>query len=63
MGLGLLLSLAGCAAPAPWQRGALAKPVMNPANTLHTAMREHSYQSREAASGSMGAGAAGCGCY
>ena len=60
--------LSGCATAKldrvkPWQRGALADPIMNPAGDgLRVAMQEHVYFSRETASGGRGVGGAGCGC-
>jgi hypothetical protein len=60
----LALCLAACAAPAPWERGRLAKPHMaaEPAPELR-ALREHVYLSREAALGSTFSEGHGCGCY
>jgi len=47
----------------PWERGALADPSMDPnRDPLATAMSEHVFFSREAASGGRGVGGAGCGC-
>jgi hypothetical protein len=47
----------------PWERGILADPSMDPnRDPLATAMAEHVYSSREAASGGRGVGGAGCGC-
>jgi hypothetical protein len=47
----------------PWQRAALADETMNPdRDPLGTAMSEHVYFSREAASGGRGVGGSGCGC-
>jgi hypothetical protein len=64
----LALVLSGCAGAQgvrvkPWERGALADESMNPdRDPLATAMAEHVYFSREAASGGKGVGGAGCGC-
>jgi hypothetical protein len=47
----------------PWERAALADDTMNPdREPLGTAMIEHVYFSREAASGGRGVGGSGCGC-
>ncbi|NJD05444.1 MAG: DUF4266 domain-containing protein [Methylococcaceae bacterium] len=58
------LALAGCAGVEPWQRGVLAKPQMalDPA-PLQSQLREHNYNSREAAKGGLAGGGGGCGCY
>jgi len=60
-------SLSGCATQAvrvkPWQRQYLADATMDPdRDPLGTALLEHVYFSREAASGGRGVGGAGCGC-
>jgi hypothetical protein len=60
--------LCGCSTAAavrvrPWQRATLADDTMNPGrDPLGSAMMEHVYFSREAASGGMGVGGSGCGC-
>jgi hypothetical protein len=62
--LALVAVQVGCATPAPWQRGRLAKPQMalDPEPAQRT-LREHVHRSREAATGAgVGAGG-GCGCY
>ena len=65
--LGALL-LAGCSTASavrvrPWERAALADDAMNPdRDALGTAMTEHVYFAREAASGGRGVGGSGCGC-
>jgi len=47
----------------PWERAALADDIMNgDRDPLGTAMAEHVYFSREAASGGRGVGGSGCGC-
>jgi hypothetical protein len=58
-----LLSMAACAPVEPWERGILAKPYMalNP-SPVNSAMRSHTYISREAASGGDTAEGGGCGC-
>ncbi len=55
--------LSACTPVQPWQRGALASYEMNPdRDPVATAMSEHIYFSREAASGGRGVGGSGCGC-
>lgn len=47
----------------PWERAALADYTMNPArDPIHTVMSEHTYFSRESATGGRGVGGSGCGC-
>jgi hypothetical protein len=60
----LLLPLAGgCATVKPWERGALADPIMQPGrDPIATAQLDHVYFSREAASGGTTVGGGGCGC-
>jgi len=57
--------LAGCSGmqPKSWQRGDLARPEMawDP-DSVEVAIRQHSYESKEAASGSASVGGGGCGC-
>ncbi len=64
--LGLISSLAGCAgfkAIQPWEKGVLAKPAMSfETDRLDNAFVEHTYFSKEAASGGAGVGTGGCGC-
>lgn len=61
--LAVILMLPGCATVQPWQRGALASYEMRPdRDPLATAMNEHIYFSREAATGGRGVGGSGCGC-
>jgi hypothetical protein len=62
--LGLAVWLSGCAPVAPWERGHLAKPQMalDP-HPAQSALREHIYGGREAASGGTAASGGGCGCY
>ncbi len=61
--LALSLSLIGCSAVQPWQKGNLAKPDMafDP-DPLQTRFAEHTYFSKEGASGGMSVGGGGCGC-
>jgi hypothetical protein len=61
--LALLAALVGCADVQPWERGNLAKPQMAiDANPLQSAIRQHNYSSREAASAAGSAQGGGCGC-
>ena len=47
----------------PWERATLADYTMNPGrDSLHTAMTEHIFFSRETANGGRGVGGSGCGC-
>ena len=64
MALSLLLPLAGgCEMVKPWQREALADPIMQPGrNPIGAAQLDHVYFSREAASGGASVGGGGCGC-
>lgn len=55
--------VSGCKHVSPWERGALADPVMRAdASPVGTMMAEHMWFSREAASGGRGVGGGGCGC-
>lgn len=53
----------GCAVVQPWQRGRLAKPMMQldptPEGTL---LEQHVYQYREGSAGGYGGLGGGCGC-
>lgn len=67
LALGLIsligLFAAGCATVEPWERGNLADYTMrSDRDTLHTAMCDHIYFSREASNGGRGVGGGGCGC-
>ena len=60
----ILTALASaCTHVEPWQRGTLAKPHMalDP-DPVTGVMRQHSFTSREAASGGTSAAGGGCGC-
>jgi hypothetical protein len=61
----LVLALAGCGSlgPKAWQRGDLAKPEMawDP-DPVEAAIRSHTYDSKEAATGDASVGGGGCGC-
>lgn len=61
----LLLAGSACSLqpPKPWQKGALARPEMSlSADVLEVKLNEHTYASKEAASGGFGVGGGGCGC-
>jgi hypothetical protein len=58
-----LIFLSACAPVQPWERGRLAQPQMAlDGDVLLSAMDEHVYGSKEAASGGGGAAGGGCGC-
>ena len=61
--LALCFGLMGCETVQPWQKGNLAKPDMafDP-DPLQTRFAEHTYFSKEGASGGMNVGGGGCGC-
>ncbi len=67
-GLLALAALGGCTSASltkvhPWERTTLADYTMRPdRDPLATAMAEHVYFSREAATGGRGVGGSGCGC-
>ena len=59
----LFAAIGGCATVQPWERGALAKPQMAiPPHPLHSALRNHVQESREAAAGGNAGQGGGCGC-
>lgn len=59
----ILVTVSGCAAVKPWQREVLARPDMNPdGEPLRAGLDDHTYFSKEAASGGRGFGGGGCGC-
>lgn len=59
----LALALGACAAPRAWERGDLARPEMAwEPDALEAAQRQHTYASKEAASGGASVGGGGCGC-
>lgn len=59
----LLIGATGCAHVHPWERGALADPVMRAdRDALGGMLAEHMWFSREAATGGRGVGGGGCGC-
>lgn len=61
--LALSVLLIGCETVQPWQKGNLAKADMafDP-DPLQTRFEEHTYFSKEGASGGMSVGGGGCGC-
>jgi len=64
--LAALATASGCALVKPvqpWEKGVLAKPAMTfEADRLDSAFTEHTYSSKEGASGGAGVGGGGCGC-
>ncbi len=61
--LALLALTAGCENVKPWQRGTLADEAMSAdRNRAQTALNEHVWFSREAATGGRGVAGGGCGC-
>lgn len=59
----LCVSGTACAPVQPWERGRLAQPQMAlEADALLSAMDQHVYTSKEAASGGVGPSGGGCGC-
>lgn len=64
--VGILACAGGCAMVQPvqpWEKGVLAKPEMSfEGDRLDANFTEHTYFSKEAASGGAGVGGGGCGC-
>jgi hypothetical protein len=59
----ILTTLTACTNVQPWERGNLAKPQMAmDSYPLQTAVSQHNYSSREAASAANNAQGGGCGC-
>lgn len=57
------LAAGGCAEVRPWERGILAKPEMQLApDKMGSYVDDHTYFSKEAATGGKGVGGGGCGC-
>ena len=55
--------LVGCGTVQPWQKGNLAKSEMSfTPDTLQARFEEHTYHSKEGASGGLSVGGGGCGC-
>ena len=59
----LMLGLQACQPVEPWERGNLAKPQMalDP-NATHSALRAHTFASREPGAAETSAVGGGCGC-
>ena len=61
--LAVSVALMGCETVQPWQKGNLAKPDMAfDSDPLQTRFEEHTYFSKEGASGGTSVGGGGCGC-
>ena len=64
--MALLAAISGCASiepVQPWGKGVLSRPEMTfEVDRLDNAFTEHTYFSKEAASGGAGVGGGGCGC-
>jgi hypothetical protein len=64
--LAVLAAASGCSTiepVQPWQKGALAQPAMRfDRDRLEARFAAHTYDSKEAASGSGSVGGGGCGC-
>lgn len=61
--LACLLASAGCSTVQPWEKGNLAKPDMAfGEDVLDARFMDHTYFSKEGASGGAGVGGGGCGC-
>lgn len=64
--IALLAAISGCASiepVQPWEKGVLSRPEMTfEVDRLDNAFTEHTYFSKEAASGGAGVGGGGCGC-
>jgi hypothetical protein len=61
--LACALALTACSTVQPWQKGNLAKPEMAfDADPLQARFEDHTYFSKEGASGGAGVGGGGCGC-
>lgn len=59
----LLAGCSGLAPVQPWEKGVLARPSMTfDHDRLDSAFVEHTYSSKEGASGGAGVGGGGCGC-
>jgi predicted small lipoprotein YifL len=59
----MLTTLSACTQVKPWQRGHLALPQMALESDVQEAvLRQHTFFSKESASGGYGGGGGGCGC-
>jgi len=57
------LCFSACAPVQPWERGRLAQPQMAlEQDALMASIDDHTYTSKEAASGGIGPAGGGCGC-
>lgn len=60
----LLLSACSTGPVNSWERGDLARTDMQwKTDPMESAMRDHIHTAKEAASGGIGTGGGGCGCY
>jgi hypothetical protein len=58
-----VLTAGGCAEVRPWERGILAKPEMQLVpDKMESYVDDHTYFSKEAATGGKSVGGGGCGC-
>ena len=64
LAIGVVLGLAtGCAEVKPWQREALADPIMRAdRDPIGDIQKDHMFLSREEATGGRSVGGGGCGC-
>ena len=61
--LALSVLLVGCGTVQPWQKGNLAKEDMAfDSDPLQTRFTEHTFHSKEGATGGLSVGGGGCGC-
>ncbi len=61
--LALSMALVGCGTVPAWQKGNLAKPEMAfDSDPLQTRFVEHTFHSKEGATGGTSVGGGGCGC-
>jgi hypothetical protein len=59
----LIAASTGCAELKPWERGILAEPSMQLVpDKMEGYVDDHTYFSKEAATGGKGVGGGGCGC-
>jgi len=60
--IGFVFSSTGCSV-SPWERGNLAKrSMLITPNPIHSTLRSHVFDSKEASAGGSGAAGGGCGC-
>jgi len=61
--IGIFLFLSACTPVKPWQRGNLASPQMALETDFQEAgLRQHTFSSKESATGGYGGAGGGCGC-